>query len=302
MKSFKVACLCLTAFFITSCLKKVVPPPKAPVIKNQTQIRTTRHFSDIEFDGDLDVVIKRSRKGSSLSLKGDSRDLAFITSTVKDGKVSVDIPDHYLKHGPVSATVYVNKINRFSFNGNGNISGKQLKSSDMSLLLYVNGKVDLSGDLELSELKVTGKNTVMLKGVHSSSLDITMNASSDINMQGVVKLEHLKFGGSGKLALHWIDSPDLTVEGHGDVKVYLGGIARFLHATTYDKSELDARYLRSMKVYVKAFDYSLIRVISSKELNAFAVGNGHINYYQSPRLRAEHMVQNGAILNFVQYR
>lgn len=288
--------------FIASCIKKAPPVSKAPFIKNQKQVRTTRYFTDVQFDGDLNVIIKRSSKGSSLTLQGDSRDLAFITTKVKDGRVSVDVPDYYLRHGPVLATVYVNKLSRLAFNGNGNIEGKNLRTKSMELQLYINGKVNLSGNLNLREMKITGENKINLKEVSSKKLDIIMNGGSDITMQGVVNLENLKFGGKGKLALHWIDSPDLEVEGHGDVKVYLAGVARYLRAVTRDNSELDARYLRSNKVYVKAFGHSLIRVVSNKELNAFASDHGRINYYQSPRLRAEHMSKNGAILNFVRYR
>ena len=270
--------------------------------KKITQVRTTRHFSEVEFDGDLNVKIKRARRGSSLSLTGDSRDLAFIESTVKDGKVRVEIPEHYVRHGPVSATVYANKLNYFAYNGNGNISGKGINTSNATLLLYVNGKADFSGNLNLKELKVTGKNKVNLKNVRSRDLNIAMNHGSNVVMQGVVNLKNLKFGGTGSLALHWVDSPDLTIEGHGRAKVYLGGAVRFLHANTHGYAELDLRYLRANKVYVKAFEGSLIRVVSNKELNAYATGQANIYYYESPRLRAEHMAGSGAVLNFIPYR
>ncbi len=104
------------------------------------------------------------------------------------------------------------------------------------------------------------------------------------------------------MALHWVDSHDLTIEGHGRAKVYLGGAVRFLHANTHEYAELDLRYLRANKVYVKAFEGSLIRVVSNKELNAYATGQANIYYYESPRLRAEHMAGSGAVLNFIPYR
>ncbi len=153
MKLLNVSCLCLAAIFLTSCAKKISSPAKPVPAKKITQVRTTRHFSEVEFDGDLNVKIKRARRGSSLSLTGDSRDLAFIESTVKDGKVRVEIPEHYVRHGPVSATVYANKLNYFAYNGNGNISGKGINTSNATLLLYVNGKADFSGNLNLKELK-----------------------------------------------------------------------------------------------------------------------------------------------------
>lgn len=302
MKKFNVILLCLISLILTACLKKKPPEIKVPVVKNQKQVRTTRYFSDLSFEGDLNVVIKKSKKGSSLTLQGDSRDLAYITTTVKDGRMVVDVPDYYLRHGPVKATVYVNKLNRLAFNGNGNIEAKNLVGSNMDLQLYINGEVNLSGKLALREIKVTGKNILKLEHVTSKKLNIVMNGQSDITMKGMVNLKTLRAGGSGKLSLYWIDSPDLEVEGHGSVKIYLAGVARYLHALTNDDSELDARYLRSNKVYVKALGHSLIRVVSNKELNAFAAEQGRINYYQSPRLRAEHMAQNGAVLNFVNYR
>jgi len=274
----------------------------APIIKNQKQVRIKHAFSGIQFEGDIDVNIKRASKGSSLTLQGDSRDLVFIKTSIKDGKVLVDIPDHYLRHGPVTATIYSDKLKHFAFNGNGNINAKNIRTSALNLELYINGKVNLSGQLHIRDMKVTGKNVIKLKGVKSKDLDIVMNGQSDITMSGVASLKSLRCGGKGKLSLYWVNSPHLSVESHDNVKVYIAGVARYLSAVTNDKSELDARYLRTNKVYVKAFGNSILRVVSNKELNAFAAGSGHIYYYNSPDLRAEHMVQNGAILNFVQYR
>ena len=86
--------------------------------------------------------------------------------------------------------------------------------------------------------------------------------------------------------------------GYGKAKVDLAGVVRFLHVVLHDNSELDGRYLRVQKAYVKAFDTSLIRLQPIKQLNAYAAQNGHIYYYSEPHFKAAYMSEHGAVLDY----
>lgn len=298
MKMLQIVCLCLASILLSACAKKAPPPP---VVKDQKVERVNKTFSAVDVDGNINVVLKSLRKGSNVVLQGDSRDLPYVTTEIKDGKVFIMAP-HAPKYGPITAVVSVTQLNHFAFSGDGNVSGKGLRASMMDMQLFINGKVDLSGKLGIRDLSVTGTNKITLKGVSSRNLNISMNGDVDVKMQGVANLQTMKYSGKGKLALHWVDSPDLEVMGFGEAKVHLAGVARYFHAVTHDKSLLDARYLRVEKAYVKARDFSMIRLTPVNEFNAYATEHGRIYYYEIPKAKIDFMAQNGSVLNFVRYK
>lgn len=302
MKLFRQLTLTIMIFLGAGCAKKEPASTVAEKPKVVKQTRVSRSFSDIKFEGDIDVTIEPARRGSKLVLVGDSRDLEKVVSQQNGNKVFVSTIFSAPRHGPIKAIMSSAKLRKLSYEGTGNISGKGLRTSRMDLQLYINGKVDLAGRLDIKRLAVTGKNKVKLSKVTSRDMSIKMNGDADVKIDGMVNLRKMRYQGSGKLAMYWVNTPDLVVEGQGSAKVYLAGVAHYLHATIGGSSELDARYLRVSKSYVKAKDHATVRLVPIKELNAFASDHGHIYYYKSPRFKAEYMAQNGSILNFVRYK
>lgn len=296
----------LAMLVLTSCIKIGSPPTtktkKVEKAHQQKQLRSTKTFSRANFEGDLNVILKPLNRGSKIELQGDSRDIPYVATEIKNGELVVSVPNHYPQHGPVTAIVSTSRLNYLAYQGDGDITAKRFNAPEIDLKLYINGNVDFSGKLGLRDLSVTGRNQIKLMGVNSKHLNVSMNGDVDIKIQGLANLERIKYKGDGRLALYWVESPDLEVLGYGRAKVHLAGRAHYLHAVTHDKSELDARYLRIDKAYVKARDNSLIRLVPIRELNALASEHGHIFYYQSPKFKADYMAQNGAILNFVRYK
>ncbi len=297
MKLIKVGSLVVMACLMAACSNKGAKK-EAPEIK--TTIK--KSFSEATFQGDINVVFKPVKKGSKLVLKGEPEDLAQVKSQVTNGHLLVPAHFYGRKHYPVTAEVYTTQLNGLTYEGRGNLSGKGLHTSLMNMTLVMDGNVNLSGKLNIRELMVSGKNKIKLKGVTSRNLSINMHGKPDVILQGVANLKTLRYRGKGKLALHWLDSSDLEILGYGEARVFLAGVARYVHAVIHDTAELDARYLRITKSYIKATDNSIVRIAPITEMNAFASDNGHIYYYQSPKFKAEYMAQNGAILNFVRYR
>jgi hypothetical protein len=270
--------------------------------KPQEQVRSNKRFSEIIVNGDVDLVIKPNTRNFTVKLKGDRRELSLIKTTIKNNVLIISRPDYLTKYSTVTVTVASNKLRSLRYNGNGNISAKKLQTSQIDLDLHVNGNVNLAGKINVRQLFVSGKNKVYLKGLSSKSLQVRMHDEVDVKIQGMVNLRHLEFAGSGTLGIHWVNSSDLDLVGSGNAKVHLAGKAHYLHAVVKDNAELDARYLRVNKAYIKASDHSIARLVPIKELNAFASDHGHIYYYQSPQFKAGYMAQNGAILNFARYR
>ena len=305
MKSIKVLCLCLLLPFLHSCAKKVAPTAKIKSKQQyatQTQVRSTQLFYKVDVQGDINLVLNKSRKGSKLILKGDGKDLDLVKTHIRDGQLFINAPSYEPNHSPVTAVLSMPQINRLAYNGDGNISGTNLRASAMDLQLYVNGNVNLSGKLDVRDLSVTGKNNIKLAGVISRHLNVVMNGEVNVKIRGMANIETMKYAGEGELTMYWVKSPDLEILGYGKAKVHLAGEAHYLHAITHDQAVLDAKYLRVGKAYVKARDNSTIRLVPIKELNSLASDHGHIYYYQSPKFKADFMAQNGAVLNFEQFK
>lgn len=300
MKFFRVFCLGIMAILVSSCAQKshkVVAKP----IKYQTQTRNFKSFSAIKSEGDVNLVLEPSSSKFTVQLQGDPRDFQPTTTTVKNNILFITYPSYLTKHGPITALVSSKQLRMLKYNGNGNISAKHLSTSLLDLDLHVNGNVNLDGKIALRKIVVSGKNKVRLKGISSKWLQVLMHDKVDVKIQGMMNLRHLEFEGSGTLGISWLNSSDLDLIGSGDAKVYLAGKAHYMHAVTDKNVEVDARYLRVTKAYVKARGHSIVRLVPIKELNAFASDHGHIYYYKSPKFKADYMAQNGAILNFSPY-
>lgn len=304
MNYFKVLLIAAVLIISNGCSKNAMPgksqktqkTQKAQTVQNET--RSNRLFYEVDVEGDIHVLIKPSKKGSSVVLRGYPDDFPPIITEVHDGRLTIKAPTYPDSAPPVTAVVTVTQLNQLSFKGNGTVNGKNIHGSAMDLQLFINGNVNLSGRMDIRDFTVTGKNNIQLSGVSSKKMNVVMNGDVNVKVKGMTNLETIKYAGSGNLSLYWVNSPDLEVLGFGKAKVHLAGTAHYLHAITHDKSELDARYLRVNKAYVKAKDYSTIRMLPIKELNALASEHGHIYYYQPPKFEAAYMAENGAVLDF----
>lgn len=287
--------------FLTACIKPQDAPPPPPVLKKQKQIRITQHFSDLAIEGAINVVLLPKARGGKVEVQGDSRDLAYVFTKLDKHQLTLEVAPNYPKHGPLTAYVANSQLKHLAFHGKGNIVGKHRHGSLKSIVVETDGKVSLSGKSSLEKVVVSGTTKAVIEKLASKRLEVLMNGNADVQMRGFANLEFLKYGGEGQLSLYWVDSQDLTVEGYGAAKVSLAGFTHYLHAETHQRAQLDGRYLRVTKAYVKAHDHSLIRVQPIEGLNAFATDNGNIYYYSSPRYRVDHMAQNGAVLNYSRY-
>lgn len=314
-----------SAFYIESALRK---PIKASMSKSKptvhksvpgyrrTDTRSLRYFSNVNIKGKIDTVLKPVKRGASIRITADSRDLSLIKTKVVNDTLYVWIEKRYHQkrgtfkkrpyplHGPVDISISVVQLNGLSFKGRGDIVGRGIYSSNMDIDVDAVGKLTLTGKIGLRKLHVKNENIVNIKGVTSEYLDIEMDNGEDvkrgpdIRMEGFVDLKEVRFAGNGNLSLFWIDSPTLLVNGYGTASIHLAGYVNLLNMNLYNYAEMDGQYLRVRKAYIKTAGHSLARLQPIKQLNVLATGWSNVYYYNVPDFKAQFMTGNGSVLNF----
>jgi hypothetical protein len=282
---------------LASCATHKIKKPTKPA-KRITENRHLADFSNVSIHGEINTVLKRIRRGSGLTIKGDTRDLEHVKTVVKNDRLYIVVEKTYPKHGALFATVSNVQLNSLQFQGVGSISGKNLRTSNMDIVLKSEGSLKLSGKIGLRKFVSIGKNKVNIKGITSRYLEVAMNGKPDIRLEGFANLREVQFAGEGDLSLLWVNSPDLLVTGNGKAKVHLAGVVRELTLNLYGHAEMDGQYLRVKKAYVKTYGESLARLQPIKVLNALASDKSNIYYYNSPEFKAGYMAENGAVLNY----
>jgi hypothetical protein len=151
----------------------------------------------------------------------------------------------------------------------------------------------------LSSLNVQGDNQVSVSHLHSQNFELYASNHGNIDLQGVVSLTKLKAQGSGTIAIYWLNSPDLTLISGGKTTVLLGGIVTTLHAYVTENSSVNARYLKLANAYITAQDFARLDVAASDILNAQAIGQSSVYYYQQPKALHPFMFNAGAVIDVV---
>lgn len=283
----------ISLFLINACVKQPVVPPGS----HQKQTRQVGDFSALSLNGRINTVIKRVNGGTGLIVEGDSRDMPYVRTKVVNDQLFLSVDSNYPKFGPLKATVSMTQLNGLTSRSTGFLSGKNLRSSMMDILLDGTGNVTLSGQMGVRKLFASGHNTVKINGISSSYLDIILRENANVRLQGFAKLREVHFDGKGKLGLFWINSPKLIIRGGGDATVHLAGVSDFLVMNLYGNAEMDGQYFRVKKAYVKTFGRSLARLQPIKELNAYAADKSNIYYYSKPEFKAAYMFGEGAVLD-----
>jgi hypothetical protein len=151
----------------------------------------------------------------------------------------------------------------------------------------------------LTALTINGSNEVKVINLYSNDFSLYSANQGDIAIQGEVGLKNLFTQGVGKITLYWLNTPELTIMANGSTQVELGGKVTTLHATLGKASMLNARYLATTNAYIRTADDARVDIAAKQILNAQALGQSNIYYYQQPSFLGQHMYQSGAVLNAV---
>jgi hypothetical protein len=185
--------------------------------------KTVEPYHKLKLIGSIDVVLVES-EDNNITVKGPENLLDFITVTVKDEVLSVQLnPDYSYRikgrKNIVLVEVPAKNLSEIELLGSGDISGSALIVNDNVKLTLV-GSGDLKANVEAKTLEVSlsGSGDINVKG-SAQEASFNLIGFGDISAkQLIAKTINIKLSGSGDIVYNAQDA-DVTVSlsGSGDV-------------------------------------------------------------------------------------
>jgi hypothetical protein len=187
----------------------------------KTESRTVDAFLSIESGGAWNVEVTNGDK-VSVNVSGDDNVVALITTTVKDGKLTISASQGSINTKvPLVVKVAMPMLATFKLSGAGNATINDVKATKLGLEANGAGNLSFRGNADDVGVKSTGAGQVVLVG-KGKSLAADANGAGNIDASAFeVATATVKATGAGNVAVNATTSLDVTVTGAGNV-VYAG--------------------------------------------------------------------------------
>lgn len=271
------------------------PLPVAPGCTQQS--RSIPAFNKVAVEGRVDVRLHTGYRKPQVILRGDPRDLAQLSTIVKNNTLLVGLKPGYPKFGAVSVDIRGHYLNSFFYRGAGQINGPRLNSGLLDISITNTGRTTLAGNINLRRLEVNGSGYTEITGIKSQNLQISMSGKPHVKLAGLVRLSALNLNGNGSLGLYWVKSDLLTIRAKGKTFIQLAGIANKLDLELWGNSQFNGRYLRAKRVFAKTHDKSIAEITALDRQHTLATDGSDIRFYEIPEMKADFMGFNGAVLD-----
>jgi len=223
------------------------------------QISLPSSFNAVTVIGDIDVDMDGSR-GQQVKVSGRLKDVQSVVTYVR-GK-----------------TLYVTTLTK----------GKRTERLKMRI-----------NTLNLSQFRYDkGFGRINMQGLSSRYPIFCMNiqGAPKVNINGDLRLQKLIVGGQSQVSIYWVNSCDFSLVARDNASVCVGGIATTFEAFTCQCARINAKYLRTKRVFAKSYGCSRMDVRASCALNALASDGSAIYFYQNPRFQAPFMQRAGSVI------
>lgn len=291
----------LMGFFLASCAhhnnaKKTISVESLSYqpIKQDRQFSS---FNQVNAQGQMNVTLHTGYKKSRVVLRGDPRDLAQIKAIVSDSTLHLILGKGFPHHGTVHADIQTKFLNRFSFQGEGQVIGKQLHTSVLDVFLANKGITKLGGSIGLRRLEVSGDGFTEISGIASQNLQVYLKGNPKVRLVGVANISKLVLDGSPWLSFYWLKSDMLIIRAKKASRIQLAGTINKLDLELWGRAHFKGRYLRAQRSFVKTHGNAVAEISSVNHQSTLATDASDIYYYNIPNTRADFMAYDGSVLD-----
>lgn len=202
-------------------------------VTNET--RNVTAFNQIISNGNSEVIVTQG-SNNSLVIEGDSNIIPDVQTNVENNQLT--ITNNNIGTGkPPKIYITVVDLNGVQIGGSGNLTGTNLKHTDLSIyitgsgsvnmdnmvansLKFVNsgsGKCQISGNIKNQDILITGSGEYNSKDLQSNNAKVEIDGSGNAIMNVVNQL-NIIINGSGQVS--YIGNPNINqqVTGSGTVK------------------------------------------------------------------------------------
>ena len=272
----------------------------SPLYAHSGMIASKQHktsFSHVMVDGVINVNLHTHYKHPGVQLHGDPRDVAYVQIKRVGDRMSVYLGKGYPHFGPVTADISTPHLRSFTYHGNGAINGTHLHSTCVDILINNQGRAQLSGQLSLRNMVVTGDGYTVIKGIKSPSLHVKMAQKAHLQLDGDMGVSSIDIENDAWLNLFWVKSQSLVIRQYGNAYLQLAGIVNKLDLEAWDNARFNGRYLRARSVFAKTHGRALAEITALTHQHTLALDRSDIAFYAIPETKADFMAFNGAVLD-----
>ena len=274
-------------------------PIIGPIPSSNVHHRVVNDFSYLDLHGNVDVTIKTGRPKSKLTLVGEPSLLQCTSAYVAENTLYIKGCIEDANIPKIQAIIEMRHLDRFTYQGYGNITANNINTNLETLSLDTSGKTLLTGKVRLNHLMLH-RGYLEIKGTSSPHLSIDLFNDARAKLTGIVSLRRLHLEGNNWFSLSWTDSPNLTIQAKGQSYVQIAGITNRLDAELWDHTRFNAKYLRVHRSFVKTHDNAVAEITTTAHQHTLATDASDILFYKLPKSQTNFMAFDGAVLDMRQ--
>lgn len=175
-------------------------------------------FSNIISDGDYQVQIVGGQLHNSITLFGPNLGTRMVSVDTDDDKLILrkivhkdDQPALRNCSQSVIVRIGVRELHSICHSGCGNIYGRGINSSGLSVTSTGRGHIMFAGDMNVHQIRQCGQGTITLIGAVTPCIDINTYGCGSVNIYGRVGIRNLTHYGEGEVNIIGADSDNLSI-------------------------------------------------------------------------------------------
>jgi hypothetical protein len=253
-------------------------------------------FHGISVEGPINVVIHQTSGPSYAIARGDSEDFQKIEFFIQNDLLRMNVIKRF-RHYPVYLEVWVNNLHQLIQRGEAKVAGHHLRSSGLGISSIGNQSLYLDGYINLTRLQIGQTSHVEIKGIDSKTLTLEMHEKAYAKLQGTMNICNMNINDDAWLSMFWVKANRMDLRYGGHSFVQLAGRVNVLDLELYDYAKFAGRYLRIDRAFVRTHDFSVAQIVAERSQHTLALDGSHIDFYNLPKMKADFMVDSGAVLD-----
>lgn len=258
----------------------------------------TPKFTKIKASGTMNLRVQTHSRGTWVRLHGDSRDLCHVRWSVKHNILTI-YSKQSDQHAPVDVIVNTPQLSSLSFDGQGTLTAKHLRSKQLDLHIHNKGFSTLEGNMNLHHVGLSGSGRVEIKSRNNHAMSLFLSGRVQTKIVGLTNLKRLYMSGKSYASLYWIKSQTLEVTMTDNARAQMAGMANLAYINMDKNSNLNARYLRATEAFVKTHDAALAKIAVVTTQHTLAKDQSNIYYFNPATYETDFMAKNGAVLDLI---
>lgn len=190
-----------------------------------SESREVSDFSSVALEGVGNLILEQGEE-ESLIIEADANIVEKIKTEVVDGTLKIEFDDPWyvwnsLSGDDINFYVGVDDLERVSIGGSGSITGDEITTDSLDVVISGSGKVNMSVTAEELNSRISGSGKYELSG-QATSQSVHISGSGKYLAEDLVTQDtEIVISGSGKAEVNTSETLSVVVSGSGSV-TYVG--------------------------------------------------------------------------------